>query len=84
MPTQLTLGPIQWKYSGPTRCVRSNKLTAGSNGGLRFKLAVVLDLPSNLALMTKDAGLRCGPDMFPLALGSVAAFAIRVNILEGG
>ena len=53
-------------------------------GGLRFKLAAVLDLPSNLALMTKDGGLRCGPDMFPLALGSVAAFAIRVNILEGG
>lgn len=53
-------------------------------GGLRFKLAAVLDLPSNLALMTKDAGLRCGSDMFPLALSSVAAFAIRVNILEGG
>jgi hypothetical protein len=30
-------------------------------GGLRFKLAAVSALPSNLGLMTKDAELKCGP-----------------------
>jgi len=37
---------------------------------LRFKLATVLALPSNLALMRKDAGLKCGPHMLlcPLAI----------------
>jgi len=36
----------------------------------RFKLAAVLALPSNLALMTKDAGLKCGPYLLlcPLAI----------------
>jgi hypothetical protein len=35
-----------------------------------FKLAAVLAFPSNLVLMTKDAELKCGPDMllYPLAI----------------
>ena len=42
----------------------------GSMEDWRFKPAIVLALPSNLALLRKDAGLKCGPYMLlcPLAI----------------
>lgn len=51
-------------------------------GGLHFKLAAVPALPSNLALMTKDAGRKCHSDMLlcPLA---IRAKKVRKLITSG-
>jgi len=65
-------GPIRGPFAFQ-RTVRKLKNCAPRRrqyGGLRFKPAIVLALPSNLALLRKDAGLKCGLYMLlcPLAI----------------